>query len=205
MSNPVLRAIESRTSTHHFDPKRPLPDQTIIDLVTLAIQAPSAYHFQNWRFIAARTRQAKERLRRVAHGQQKVADAAVCFIICGTLAAHTQLATRLQPSVQTGILPQPVADAWVTQANATYAGDLTRQRDEAIRSATLAAMTLMLAAQGMGLASCPMAGFDAQGLAQEFDLTPDLVPAILVAVGHPAKGNGPKKPRRPVSEILEEI
>ncbi|AHY09918.1 nitroreductase family protein [Serratia plymuthica] len=40
--------------------------------------------------------------------------------------------------------------------------DLILQRDEVVRSASLAAMTLMLAAQGMGLGSCPMVGFNPQ-------------------------------------------
>jgi nitroreductase len=77
-----------------------------------------------------------------------------------------------------------------------------RQRDEAIRSASMGAMTLMLAAQGMGLVSGPMIGFDPAGVAKEFNLTTDDVPAMLVAVGYSAPGNWPQKPRLPVKEVL---
>ena len=76
------------------------------------------------------------------------------------------------------------------------------QRDEAVRSASLASMTLMLAAQGMGLASCPMSGFDAAGVAREFALSPDEVPVMLVAVGDAAAGNWPQKRRKPVAQVL---
>lgn len=64
-------------------------------------------------------------------------------------------------------------------------------------------MTLMLAAEGMGLASGAMIGFDMDRLAQEFGLTAADVPAIVVTVGYPAVGNWPQKPRRPVAEVLE--
>jgi nitroreductase len=77
------------------------------------------------------------------------------------------------------------------------------QRDEPVRSASLAAMTLMLAAQGMGLVSGSMSGFDADGVAREFQLDATQVPVILVTVGYPAAGNWPQKPRRPLHEVIE--
>ena len=63
-------------------------------------------------------------------------------------------------------------------------------------------MTLMLAAQGRGLASGPMIGFDADGVSRVFSLAATEIPAILVTVGYAAPGNWPQKPRRPISEVL---
>ena len=40
------------------------------------------------------------------------------------------------------------------------------ERDEAMRSCGMAAMTLMLAAQEMGYTSCPMDGFDFETVGQ---------------------------------------
>lgn len=203
MTNPIQRVIESRVSINHYDPQRPVSDDIIETLVSQATRAPSAFNFQNWRFIALRSAEARARLKSVAYGQQKVADASVTFIICGTLAAHDQLADALQLSVDAGIMEQPLADKWVAQARRAHADDATLQRDEAIRSASLAAMTLMLAAEGMGLASGAMIGFDMDALVREFKLSENEVPAIVVTVGYPAEGNWPQKPRRPVAEVLE--
>ncbi len=203
MPNPIQRAIESRVSVNYYDPDRTLSDDVIQSLVAQATRAPSAYNFQNWRFIAVRSAQAKARLKAVAYGQQKVADASVAFIICGTLAAHEQLARVLEPSVKAGIMDPQVVENWELQAVRAHASNPGLQRDEAIRSASLAAMTLMLAAEGMGLASGAMIGFDMDRLAQEFDLTAADVPAIVVTVGYPTAGNWPQKPRKPVTEVLE--
>lgn len=198
----VRTLLERRVSTNYFDTQRPLSDEQVQELVRLATLAPSAYNFQNWRFIAVRTPQAKQRLKAVAYGQQKVEDAPVTFIICGTLNAHLGLARALQPSVDAGIFDASVVDSWVTMASGSHSGNAQLQRDEAFRSASLAAMTLMLAAEDMGLATGPMSGFDPAGVAREFGLSADEVPVMLVTVGYPAPGNWPQKPRKPVAEVL---
>ena len=66
----------------------------------------------------------------------------------------------------------------------------------------MAAMTLMLAAQGRGLVSCPMIGFDQAGVAAEFGLLCADVPVMLVTVGYPGAENWPQKPRKVVTEVL---
>ncbi|RMX03570.1 nitroreductase family protein [Corticibacter populi] len=202
MNTSIRSTIETRTSVNDFQPNLPLDDGAIAKLVDLATRAPSAYNLQNWRFIAVRSQDAKVRLKAAAFGQQKVVDASVTFIICGTLAAHRQLRAALQPSVEAHVMAQRVVDAWVAQASASHENDAVLQRDEAVRSASLAAMTLMLAAQGMGLGSCAMGGFDAAQVAQAFGLGPSELPVVIVAIGHPATGNWPQKPRKPLPEIL---
>ena len=203
MNNPIKQAIESRVSTNYYDSSRQLSDDDIKALVDQATRAPTAFNFQNWKFIAVRSPEAKERLKAVSYGQQKVADASVTFIICGTLAAHEQLSQALEPAAAAGIMDQAAVDGWVAQATRAHTNNPVLQRDEAIRSASLAAMTLMLAAQGMGLATGPMIGFDAEGLSREFALSATEVPAIIVTVGYPTSGNWPQKPRKPLHEVIE--
>lgn len=87
-------------------------------------------------------------------------------------------------------------------AQGSMNGDERAQRDEALRSASLAGMTMILAAEGMGLSSCAMTGFDAEAVHAAFGLGADEVPVMLVAVGHAAQGNWPQKPRRPLDDVL---
>ena len=202
MTNSVQHAIESRISINHFQPDRPLDEDVITSLISQATKAPSAYNLQNWRFIAVRSPEAKARLKAAAFGQQKIEDASVAFIVCGTLAAHSQLASALQPSVDAQIMTQGIADGWVARVSADHSSNPVLQRDEAVRSASLAAMTLMLAAQGMALGSCAMSGFDAELVSQSFALSADELPVMIVTVGHPAEGNWPQKVRKAVPEVL---
>jgi len=202
MTMTIQHAIEQRISANMFDPTQTLTAAQIEELVGLATRAPTAFNFQNWRFIAVQSIAAKERLKAVAYGQQKIVDASVTFIVCGKLEAHKGLANALKPSVASGLLEQSMADAWVKMGYDGHEGNPVRQRDEALRSASMGAMTLMLAAQGMGLVSGPMIGFDPVGVAKEFNLSDKEIPAMLVAVGYAAPGNWPQKPRLPVKDVL---
>jgi nitroreductase len=200
--NPMIALIEQRISANHFDAAHTLSESEIATLVRLATRAPTAYNLQNWRFIAARTTESKSRLCTLAYGQTKVEAAAVTFIVCGLLPDAASIQDRLRPFVEAGHMSADVAAAWQENARAKYA-DPQAARDEAVRSASLGAATLMYAAQALGFVSSAMSGFDAQGVAQAFDLAADEVPVMLVPVGRAAPGNWPQKPRRAVAEVLE--
>jgi nitroreductase len=131
-----------------------------------------------------------------------VVDAAVTFIVCGLLEPQHGIRGAMQPFHDDGHIDSEVMDEWVSEATSAYRDAPARQRDEAIRSASLAAMNLMIAAQAMGLASGPMIGFDAAAVANDFGLGPTEVPVMLVAVGRAAPGNWPRKRRRPVDQVL---
>ncbi|WP_266158863.1 nitroreductase family protein [Dyella silvatica] len=201
MDHATIALIERRISANVFDTSHTLADDEIEELVRLATRAPSAYNLQNWRFIAVRAAASKARLRSLAYGQAKVSDAAVTFIICGQLPDYTTLSQRLQPFVDAGHMPAATASGWQEDARTRYA-DPQKARDEAVRSATLGAATLIYAAEAKGLVSSPMIGFDAEGVALQFRLERNEVPVMLVPVGRPAPGNWPQKPRRPLSEVL---
>jgi nitroreductase len=57
----------------------------------------------------------------------------------------------------------------------------------ATRSAMLAAATLMIAAESLGLASAPMEGFDAAKVKDAFGVPDDHTVCCLVALGHAAE------------------
>ena len=205
MTNSIQHLINTRTSINHFQPNRPLQESDISLLVELATKAPTAYNMQNWHFIAVQSKEAKAQLKSVAFGQQKIVDASIAFIICGKLEAHQQLSSALEPSVKANIIEQRIADAWVTQAMAAHENNDLLQRDEAIRSASLAAMSLLLAAQDMGLGSCPIGGFDAAEVSRQFALSENEIPVLIVVVGYPKELNLRQKMRKPLSEILTVI
>lgn len=194
--------IESRVSANHYDPSRAIADAQIESLIRLATRAPSAYNLQNWSFVAVRSAQAKAKLKAAAYGQQKVADAAATLIVCGVTSGHERLSEVLKPAMQAGIVPPPVYESWVAAAMRCHRADAVLRRDEAVRSASLAAMTLMLAAEARGLATSAVGGFDAQAVARDFGLAEDELPVMLITIGYAGPGNWPQKPRRPVGEVM---
>lgn len=198
----TLEIIKQRISANKFDSEKSLTEADIRELIWYATQAPSSYNIQQWRFVAVTKPEAKERLKALAYNQQKVADAAVTFIVLGDLRGHEKLAESVQPMVDSGVLTQEAAAGWVKSATGFYEHNERLARDEAVRGASLAAMTLMLAAEAKGLVSGPMIGFDPDGVKKAFNIADRYVPVMLLTVGYAAPGNWPRKPRLGVDEIL---
>ncbi len=198
----TLDALKTRTSANNFDATRSITDAQIRKLVSHATQAPSSFNIQHWRFLAINDKAAQARLRAVAFNQPKVADAGVTFVILGDLKGYEKLAEAYAPLVQKGVMTQAAVDGVIAKANAMYHGNPQIQRDEAIRSGSLAAMALMLAATEMGLVSAPMIGFDPAGVKKECGISDQYVPVMLLAVGYAAPGNWPRKPRFAVDQVL---
>ena len=198
----TLKAITQRISANHFDPTRALSAAEITELVEYATNAPSSFNIQHWRFVAVVRPEDKARLQTVAFKQQKIADAAVTFIVLGDLRGHEKMPEIVQRAVAAGQVDEQAAAGWAKGAARYYIDNEQLARDEAIRSASLAAMTLMLVAEAKGLVSGPMIGFDPAGVKREFDIADRYVPAMLIAVGYAAPGNTPRKPRLTADEVL---
>jgi nitroreductase len=202
-SNAVVECILSRSATKYYDPSVSLSDEQISELVRITTTAPTSFHMQNWRFIAVRTPEAKARLLPIAWNQPPITDAAVTFIICGQLADSSVIPERLAPLVEAGIMPAKLVPDWENPARRLYFEHPQRQRDEAVRTGSIAATAMMYVARSWGLGSTPMIGFDAEAVAREFALAEDEVPVMLLSVGVERPGNWPQKPRRPVAEVLD--
>lgn len=202
MTHPIITAIEERRTTVLFDSARDISNDQISELVRLATKAPTSFNLQNWRFIAVRTPEAKARLRSIAWDQAKITEAPVTFIIIGQMADEQTLPDRLAPAVGAGIMPAAMVGGWVAGAGSLYADQPWRQRDEAVRTATFGAMTMIFAAHALGLGAGPMIGFDHEAVSREFGLADNEIPALLLSIGYGTSQNWPQKPRRPLDQVL---
>lgn len=197
----VKKALQSRISTNSFTPGEQIDRAAIENLISLASEAPSSFNIQHWRFVVVSDAQVKSRLQKAAYGQPKVADAMATIVVLGDTRAHEDLHGALEPSVSAGFMPQAVREQFVNMATGMYA-DERMARDEAIRSGSLVAMALMLAATEMGLATGPMIGFDPQAVRSELGIAARYVPVMLIAIGSASKSNWPRKPRLSLKKIL---
>ncbi len=201
MSN-VVETLKARTSANNFDKEKSLSEKEIMAIVSLATEAPSSFNIQHWRFVAVNDKPTQEKLKAAAYGQPKVADAAVTFVVLGDLKGVDKLSDAFAPMIKAGKMDQKSFDGLLGMANGMYKDNPANARDEAIRSASLASMNLMIAAQAHGFASAPMIGFDPEAVKKIIHASDRYLPVMLIAVGPAAPGNWPRKPRFPVEQVL---
>ena len=194
----VAQAILTRRSVRTFDPDHEIDDATLEEIFELVTRSPSSFNLQHWRFVVVRDQERKDRLRTASFGQGHVGEASAVVVIAAKLDAHED-AARVQEHVpddeQRGNL--------VRMIQGFYANKPQFQRDEAIRSASLAAMTLMLVAPSKGLATCPMIGFDPAQVTEIVDLPDNCLPVMLVVLGKPAAGEPFPTSRLPLAEVVK--
>jgi nitroreductase len=169
--------IRARGSVKRYDPEFELSDQDLRSLFELVVRSPSSFNLQHWRFVAVRDQGLKDQIMAAAWGQPHLGQASVDVVICGKLPAHEDAAEIY------GSAPEDVAAKMVPMIGGLYGTNPQLQRDEAIRSGSLAGMTLMYVAQDMGFATCPMIGFDAAKVSELLGIPDDHVPVMIVTLG----------------------
>ena len=195
----VSEAIEARRSIKHYDPEHTMPDEDARQLLELAMQAPTAFNIQHWRFVTVKDPELRKEIRAVAWDQAQVTDASLLIVMCADRDAWKKDAQRYW-----GGAPQEVQDILVPAIDVYYDGKPDVQQDECMRSCGLAGMAIMLAAKEMGYDSCPMDGFDFDAVAKLINLPEDHVISFMIAVGKGTKPSWPKPGQLAFDEVVIE-
>ncbi|MDX2206654.1 MAG: nitroreductase family protein [Gemmatimonadales bacterium] len=174
----TLTAIRSRRAVKHFDPNHRMTDEEIQTLMDAAVQSPTAFNMQNWRFVLVTDTVLRQNIRAAASDQAQVTEASLLLVITADLKAWEKSPERYWRNA-----PEEVASRLVNWMGPFYDGKELLQRDEAMRSCGLAGQTIMLAAKAMGYDTCPMIGFDSERVADLVHLPDDHVIGFLLAVG----------------------
>lgn len=195
----VLEAVHQRRAIKHYDASHQMTDAEQKALLNSAIQSPTAFNIQNWRFVHVKDSELRQQIRQAAWDQAQVTDASMLLILCANLKAWSQ-----EPKRYWQTAPSEVQDFILPAIDAYYRDKNQVQRDEAMRSCGIVAQTLMLSAKAMGYDSCPMDGFDYEKVGQLINLPHDHVIAMMVVVGKGTKPAWPKPGQLPIEEVLIE-
>ena len=188
--------VQRRRSVKSYDAEKSISDVELKELFEEVILSPSSFNLQHWTFIAVKDSEQKKALKEAAWGQQQVEDCSVAIVVCGKLDAYKDAPNIYKDA------PKEVQEGLLPMINNFYEGKEQVQRDEAIRSASLAAMTLMYAAKNCGWATGPMIGFDPVATSKLLNLTEAYIPVMLLVLGYQKKAPRPRDTRRPIEEIV---
>lgn len=193
----LFDAIYQRRAIKAFDPAHIISESDEHKLLEAAIQAPTSFNIQHWRFVMVRDQALRQEMRALGNDQAQITDASLLVL----MTADTK-AWEKNPSRYWANAPKDVADLLVGWMGPFHQGREWLQRDEAQRSIGMAMQTLMLAAKAMDLDSCPMIGFDIDAVAKLINLPTDHVMGPMVAIGKSTKASWPKPGQLSLSEVV---
>ena len=193
----IFEAIYKRRAVKQFDPEHQFTDKEIDKLLQAAIQSPTSFNVQHWRFVIVSDPELRKQIRAVGNDQAQMTDASLLIVMTADVRAWQK-----DPSRYWRNAPQEVAELLVNWMGPFHEGNEQLQRDEAMRSIGMAMQTIMIAAAGMGYESCPMIGFDHEKVAHLIRLPADHVIGPMVAVGRGTKDPWPKPGQLDLSEVV---
>ena len=188
--------LAGRRSVSKYAPDQPISDADLKAIFGNVLLSPSSFNLQHSRFVVVRDPRIKAELREASWGQEQVETCSAVIVVAGKLDAHVD-APRIYAET-----PPAVREQMVPMINKFYASKPRLQRDEAIRSASLAAMTLMFSAHEMGYATGPMIGFDPQAVSRIVKLPENHVPVMLIVIGKQTGEIRPRSHRFPIDEVV---
>ncbi|WP_416148716.1 nitroreductase family protein [Salipaludibacillus sp. HK11] len=189
----VYKTIEERHTVRKYQPGIKMPEEELTEILEAAIQAPSSWNLQPWKFLVIDDPSKKEQLLPIAYNQQQIIDSSVVIAVLGDLEANKNADAVYQGAVDKGFMTEEIKNTLVGQINDAYDGITPFPRDEAMLNPSLAAMQLMLAAKAKGYDTCPMGGFERARFKEEFHVPERYVPVMLLTVGKAAKPAHPSE------------
>jgi nitroreductase len=193
----VSTAITERRAEKKFDPQFTVSDDQAMQLLEKALLSPTAFNLQNGRIVLVKDAALRQKIREAAWNQDKVTDASLLLVLCADLNAWVK-----EPARYWAGAPQMYQDMLIPAIDAYYRDKPQVQRDEAMRSCGLMAMSIMLLAQEQGLHSCPMDGFDFDAVGKLINLPADHVVCLMIAVGKRTEESFPRVGRLPLNDLV---
>ncbi len=188
---PLSQAIRERRSTPHFE-STPIPDADLKKILSAALEAPSGYNLQPWRFVVVRDPEMRKKLREAAMGQPRVEEAPVVVVACGDPLGWKKgdLEEMLKLGNQHGV-PEAGNEGARKAVNNLLGG--TGGEAAGIsgnihvwvnRHVMIGLTTLMWVAESLGYDTAPMEGFFEDKVKQVLSIPNEVRVVALLAIGH---------------------
>ncbi len=186
--------VKSRRSVRNYDSSRKISDSQLKELFELVKLSPSSYNLQPWEFVVVRDAANKKRLRACAKNQRHVEEASAVVIVLGSTDPKPRADGIAADRMKKGLMDDAKRASFFASVK-RLSEDKEMARLWTVKSTSLAAMTLMLAAKSMGIDSCPLESFDAECIKREFNVPDSYEVVMLIALGWQSQ-QPPERPMR---------
>ncbi|WP_068982701.1 nitroreductase family protein [Lysinibacillus xylanilyticus] len=181
------RVMHERKSIRKYEENYKIPQAELEELLVEATTAPSSSNLQPWRFLVIQDEAVKKKLRSIANNQEQVETASAIIAVLGDTAMYKNVEEVYTKNFELGYMDEATKNMMIENSLKLYS-NLPKEvlKNIATFDAGLISMQIMLLAKDMGYDTVTMGGFNKEAFAQRFDLTENLVPIVLIAIGKAA-------------------
>ncbi|MFC0233538.1 nitroreductase family protein [Vagococcus entomophilus] len=205
LENNFQKIFKGRRSIRSYDPKIKISKEEMQNILADATLAPSSVNMQPWRFVVVETPEAKDKLRPLIRFNTTQNDTSSAMIlIFGDMQCYEFAEEIYNQAVIEGKMPEEVKEKQLGAILPHYKNLTSDQMNDIVKiDSSLVAMQLMLVARAYGYDTNPIGGFEADKLAETFDLDPTrYVPVMILSIGV-AADTGYESVRLPINKLTE--
>lgn len=196
-------ALLERRSVNSFDREKDLSIEKLKEIIDIAANSPSAFNLEPYRIIAVQSEKDQEILYNLTDQQEKIKEAPFNLIIIGDREAYgPQNPAWKELESMAG---EEVSKGAMSAAAFLYGSSEERKMKFAESNAGLLAMSIMYAAQNLGVDSHPMSGIDFDGIKEKFDLKESEQVVMVICLGYhdQTKPLYPRRKRKDFNSLVE--
>ena len=194
-----------RASVRRYDPSVKISKEEMNNILQDAMTAPSSFNLQPWRFFVIDSDEGKELIKPyMMFNQQQWETSSAIIAVYGDMESLASAGKILSANVENGLMTQEYKEKMLEMMT-TYGANYTEERlkNSIYLDSGFVIMQLMLSAKGYGYDTCPIGGFDRQGLTKALSLDEKrYIPVLLVSIGKAEEGIKPSV-RLSVDEVTE--
>jgi nitroreductase len=183
----LVEAIKQRRAARAFK-SNAIPEAILQHVLQLALQAPSGFNLQPWRFVVVKEQQNRDKLKACAFNQRQVGEAPVVLICCGSRRASQMenIQSVIHLGEEQGIMTENYADYMRSSIPGFFENHPSFGTMEAWtnRHTMLAVAHIMIVAKSFGVDSCPMEGFVTSQVKEAFQIPEEVDVCCLLALGY---------------------
>ncbi|MCK6145657.1 nitroreductase family protein [Enterococcus hirae] len=186
VNNDFSSVVFGRKSVRVYDETVKISHEEMLEMIQETTTAPSSVNMQPWRFVVAESEEAKAKLKPLIRFNTRQNDTSSAMVmIFGDMNCYEYGKEIYDQAVAEGKMPAEVRDQQLAAILPYYQNFTREQMNDVVKiDASLAAMQFMLVARSHGYETNPIGGFEADQLAEAFDLDKErYVPVMILSVG----------------------
>lgn len=186
VNNDFSSVVFGRKSVRVYDETVKISHEEMLEMIQETTTAPSSVNMQPWRFVVAESEKAKAKLKPLIRFNTRQNDTSSAMVmIFGDMNCYEYGEEIYDQAVAEGKMPAEVRDQQLAAILPYYQNFTREQMNDVVKiDASLAAMQFMLVARSHGYEKNPIGGFEADQLAEAFDLDKErYVPVMILSVG----------------------